>query len=66
MDLALAHVQIKLGSLRSHYGDGRVVSPFGEIPLNGETLKQEGRELRQEVVNRLIEGSIPPVWIDIN
>ncbi len=65
MDLALAHVMIKLGSLRSHYGDGRITTPFGEIPLNGDTLKQEGNDLRRECVERLIEESIPNVWIDI-
>lgn len=66
MNLALGHVMLKLGSLRSHYGDGRVVSPFGEIPLNGEAMKQEGKELIREVVDKLIEGQQPSVWIDID
>lgn len=65
MDLALAEVQIWLGNMRSHYGDGRITTPFGEIPLNGDVLKSDGKELKREVVDQLKEVSIPGILVDI-
>ena len=65
MDLALSDVMIWIGGIRSNYGDGRLSTPFGEIPLNGETLKSEGNELKREAMEKLIENSIPPIIVDI-
>lgn len=65
MELALAEVMIQIGGIRSQYGDGRLTTPFGEIPLNGETLKSEGTELKRETMDKLSEETIPPIIIDI-
>jgi len=64
-DLALAHVMIQIGNLRSWYGDDQITTPFGSIPLKGETLKSDGNELRERIVTQLGEASIPPIIIDI-
>lgn len=64
MDLALAHVMVKLGRLRMHYG-GEVATPFGTIPLNGEQLKTDGETLRKEMVEVLVNESLPTVVIDV-
>ena len=63
MELALAETMIWIGGMRSHYGDGRLTTPFGEIPLSGETLKSEGIELKRETIERLREISLPGVVI---
>jgi hypothetical protein len=65
MDLALADIMMWLGNMRSHYGDGRITTPWGEIPLNGDQLKQDGADLRREVLELLREESLPPVIIDV-
>jgi hypothetical protein len=65
MDLALSDVMLWLGSMRSMYGDGRIQTPFGEIPLNGDSLKTEGQELQRETIEKLKDESLPGVVIDI-
>ncbi len=64
-DLALAHVQIWIGNISTLYVDGRITTPFCEIPLHGESLKSEGKELRDRTVETLAENSLPPIIIDI-
>lgn len=65
MDLCLADIMLWIGGIRTHYGGGRLTTPFGEIPLEGDTLKSEGQELRREVMEKLEENSLPPIVIDI-
>lgn len=65
MDLCLAHEMIKLGNLRSHYGGGNITTPFGDIPLNGQELVQRGEELRSRIVDKLMENSIPDIFIEV-
>lgn len=50
MDLCLADVMIWLGTMRSHYGDGRVQTPFGEIQLNGADLISRGETKKSELM----------------
>ena len=65
MDLALAEIKVIIGSIRSMYGQGQISTPFGEINLNGDMLKQEGDDLKREILEKLEEHSLPPVVIDI-
>ncbi len=65
MELALAEVMLWIGSIRTHYGGGQIATPFGEIPLQGDTIKQEGQELKRETVDRLKEVSLPGIIVDI-
>jgi len=62
-DLCLADYMIKLGNLRTMYQN--IPTPFGEVSLNGEMLKSDGREKRERVLEKLQEGSLPPLIIDI-
>jgi len=64
--LALADVQIMIGTLRSHYGGGQLSSPFGEIPLQGDTLKSEGMDMRREILEKLEEQELAQIVIDIS
>ncbi|MFW6002220.1 MAG: hypothetical protein ACOCQD_02685 [archaeon] len=66
MDLCLGEIMLWVGQIRSHYGEGRLQTPFGEIPLNGEMLKSEGKELKQESIELLKNESIPEVIIDVH
>lgn len=66
MDLCLAHQMIRIGNLRSQYGDGNIETPFGSIPLNGENLRQRGEDLRTKIVDTLKEESIPELIIEID
>lgn len=65
MDLCLADIMIWIGGIRTHYGGGRLTTPYGEIPLEGEALKSEGQELRREIIDKITEDTIPPVIVDI-
>jgi hypothetical protein len=65
MDLCLAETMMWLGSMRSHYGDGRLTTPYGEIPLNGEALKTEGIELKRDLLERMERDSLPAIIVDI-
>lgn len=66
MDLALAEVMIWIGTMRSHYGDGRVMTPWGDIPLNGDTLKADGENIKVQVIDKISTASMPGVIIDIH
>jgi hypothetical protein len=63
MDLALAEIMIWIGTIRTHYGQGQISTPFGDIPLQGDMLKNDGNELRRETIERLREASIPGVFM---
>lgn len=65
MDLAYAEVAIRIGTVRSMYGDDMMQTPFGSIPLRGNEIKQEGMELRREIVEKMEVDSLPPIIIDI-
>jgi len=47
------------------YGQGQIITPFGEINLNGDVIKQEGEDLRRELIEKMEEDSMPSVVIDI-
>ena len=66
MDLCLAHTKLWIGSLRSHFGEGRVTTPLGDLPINGENLKSEGTELRREVMERLRDQYVPEIYFDVD
>jgi hypothetical protein len=63
LDLALADVMIALGRIRKRYGGGNLRTPFGEIPLESDIF-DEGKTLRQEVIEKLERLYIPNVKID--
>ena len=66
LDLCLGDIQIWIGSLRSHYGDGRITLPFGpELNLNGDKLKEEGKALKEQVLQKINELYVPPLIIAI-
>lgn len=66
MELALSETMLWIGSIRSHYGDGRITTPYGDIPLNGDTLKSDGDTLKRETVDRLREVSMPSVFVVVH
>ena len=65
LDLCLAHVMMRLGRIRSMYGGDTLNAPFGTIPLRGEELYNNGKELRDKIVEKLQEESMPAVTIDV-
>jgi hypothetical protein len=66
MDLCLADTKVWIGQLRSHYGDGRLNTPYGEIPLSGDRLLQEGKEERERLISEFSDDyKISGFYIDI-
>jgi len=65
LKLAVADVKIWLGSIRTNYGDGLITTPFGDIPLKGESILAEGRDDRMELIDRFVDQSMPSVILDI-
>lgn len=63
-ELCLADIMILIGNKRSLYGDGKLTTPFGEIPLSGDNLLSKGTELKSKTIDRLIEDAKPSVIID--
>lgn len=61
MQLALADIMILLGRVRKRYES--LTTPFGQIPLSGE-IYEEGKELRREIIDKLIAGSYTNVIFD--
>ena len=55
-DLCLADIMYKVGRIRSKFE--QINSPQGPISLNGQELKNEGMQLRREVLDKL--EFIPP------
>jgi len=64
-DLCVADIMIWIGGIRSMYGDGKLQTPFGEIPLNGDTLISKGEDKKRELIDKMAEDSRPPVTIDV-
>jgi len=62
-EFCLAYIKIWIGELRSKYGDNRLSTPFGEIPLNGADLKQEGLQEKARLVDEFEDAIVPPVII---
>lgn len=60
--LALADVMIQIGRIRKKYS-GQIRTPFGEIPLNDE-LGDEGKELKQQVIEKMERLYLPNISID--
>lgn len=63
MDLALADIGILIGSIRTQFSE--ITTQFGTIPIKGEELKSEYQDLRRETLEKLVENSMPEVFIDI-
>ena len=61
--LALAEVQIRIGRIRKYYGEGNLKTPFGTIDLNGDSLFQEGKESKREIIEMLTKGSFPNIIV---
>jgi len=64
-DLCLADAMIWIGRVRSMYGNGTLQTQFGEIPLHGQELMDQGRELKREVIEQLSESCVPGVIFDV-
>lgn len=59
--LALADILILLGTIRRRYSGGNLRTPFGEVPLSGDELYNEGKELRNYVIDILERTFLPNV-----
>ena len=60
-DLCIAQIMIFIGRMRSKFKDFN--TPFGQVQLNAEEMIQEGKQLKQETIQKL--EKIPPeqyVW----
>jgi len=62
--LALADTKMMIGSLRSMYQN--IQTPFGEIPIKGDEIRSEGETLKDKVLDKLKENTLPPIVIDIS
>jgi hypothetical protein len=63
-DFCLAHAKILLGERRSLYDNGKLTTPFGDIPIKGSELKEEGLSEREKLKNDFLEDARPSVDID--
>lgn len=60
LDLCLADIMIVIGRIRSKYAEGGALNtPFGNVPLNGTQLYDEGKEKKREIIEKLSSGSLP-------
>jgi len=64
-ELCLADAMIWIGQLRSLYGDGRLNSPFSDIPLNGSELISRGEDKRERLLSEFSDEQRPPIIIDV-
>lgn len=60
-DLCLADIKIALGVIRKKYTD--LNTPFGTITLD-TSIKDEGEQLRTDILQQLKEGSLPSITVD--
>ena len=64
LDLALADIMIFIGRMRTKFR--QFSTPYGQVDLNADDILQEGKQLKQEVLQNLKE--IPPedmiFWIN--
>jgi hypothetical protein len=63
MELCLADIMIWIGRTRAMYTDTN--TPFGNLPLRGDELKADGERMREELISRFRDNSLPPIIIDI-
>jgi len=61
--MALSDIMILLGRIRKKYSDGNLRTPFGDIPISADIF-QEGMDLKRDIVDKLINGSLPNLTID--
>ncbi len=64
MSLCLADTMIRLGRIRSKYSDGKMSTPFGEIPISAEIMS-EGKELKDKMLEKFKERFLPNVTFDM-
>jgi len=62
LDLALSDIMFRIANLRLKYQSFQ--TPFGEINLNAQDLKNDANEIRQRVLERL-QGARPPVYVRV-
>ena len=63
LDLCLADIKIWIGGFRTHFNNTQ--TPYGELPLNGETLKQEGMDKKRELIEKFQDDHHPPFIVDV-
>lgn len=63
IDLCQSMLFMMIGRLRKKFSN--TTTPFGEIPLNGEDLFNEGKEIYDRTIELMKAGSVPNVIVDI-
>ena len=61
-EFCLADIQIVIGRIRRKYSAIR--TPFGEIPLEGESIFSEGKEKKRELIEKLSLGPLLNITFD--
>jgi hypothetical protein len=62
LDYCLGHIQVLLGNKRKKFQN--IQTPYGEVPLNADEIKSDGKELIQKVEEDLKTYN-PSIIIDI-
>jgi len=62
IDLCLGMFFMQIGRLRQKYNT--TSTPFGEIPLNGDALYNDGKEIFDRTVDLMKSGSLPDIAFD--
>ncbi len=55
-ELALADIMIIIGRIRTKYQN--ITSPYGEIPLQGDSILSDGKDKKREVLEKLNLGPV--------
>lgn len=63
IDLCIGMFFMNIGRLRQKYSSSH--TPFGEIPLNGDALFNEGKEIYDKTIELMKTGSLPNVTIEV-
>jgi hypothetical protein len=63
MDLCLSDILIWIGNMRAMYSDTN--TPFGNLSLRGDELKADGERLKEELISKFREDTLPPIIIDV-
>jgi len=61
-DLCIGSVKMLLGNIRRKFQT--IATPFGEIPLNAETMYNDGKELYDKTMELMKNGSLPNIIFD--
>lgn len=61
-DLALADIMIILGRIRTKFSE--ISSPWGNIPLQGDDILNEGKEKKREILEKLSLGPLLNITFD--